>query len=75
MSLEVCEYCDSKESVSHCCDCGKALCTICQNEDERGKVRCLSCSDLPDVPLTDEDIEDECAEVPGLEMYAKEEVE
>ena len=56
--VEACEYCDSKDAISHCNDCGKALCSLCQNEDERGMVKCLSCSDQVETPLIDEDVEE-----------------
>ena len=54
-TVEVCEYCDSKNATAHCCDCGKALCSLCQNEDENKRVKCLSCGDLPEVPFLESD--------------------
>jgi hypothetical protein len=55
---EPCEYCDSQNATTHCSECGKALCVLCQIKDEDGKIKCLSCSEVEVIPLTDEDVED-----------------
>lgn len=58
-TMEACEYCDSMNATTHCTECGKALCPTCQVKDEDEKVKCMSCSEVKTIPLTDEDVEDE----------------
>ena len=62
--MEQCEYCNSQKATTHCNECGRALCSICQVKDDNGKTKCLSCGEIETIPLTDEDAEDESIVTP-----------
>lgn len=63
-SMETCEYCGSQNATTHCSECGKDLCLVCQIKDEAGNTKCLSCGDIETIPLTDEDVEDVSSAIP-----------